>query len=161
MKFLRVLIVICFISLSLSTKIQADTQVVYFPTTVKGTSFLTKTMKKFFTSLIKNRCPFAYSRADKIEVTNVSFDDAQFDFYNNFIDNDHDVDYFYNSLISNCGVECEQFISAKFVVKYQENLKLDNDDIRMTLAESFLAEEMTNEGLLSLISLNSTGAVCR
>ena len=133
-------------------KAQADTQVVYFPTTVYGTQFLTKTMKNFITKLIKNRCPKAYNRAATINVTKISFDDMFFD-YDTFINDDGSF---------TCSDSCEEFISTEYSVVYKKELKLDKDKIRMTLAKTFLAEEMEDSSsLLSLVSLNSSGAVCR
>jgi hypothetical protein len=158
MRILKALLITLLLSMSLTGTVYADTQVVYYPTTVNGSKFLTKTVKKFITALIKNRCPYAYTRAEKITVTDVSFDPVTFNLLSG-LEDDIDIDFFNNDLA--CGVLCEQLISTKFDVKYKKELKLDNDNIRMTLAETFLAEEMTNESLLSLVSLNSSGAVCR
>jgi hypothetical protein len=151
MKFFKILIITVFLSLSFAKSAEADTQVVYFPTNVEGTQYLTLSVKKFITSLIQNRCPLAYLRAEKIIVTDISYDAMEYDL-NDLVD---DAGNF------TCDLECEQFISTKFKVNYKKELKLDNDEIRMTLAETFLAEEKPDSSLLSLISLDSSGAVCR
>ncbi len=159
MNILKALLLASFMSISLIGNVYADTQVVYFPTTINGSQLLTKSIKKFITNLIKNRCPFAYSRAERISVTKVSFDKVTYSFLDGLEDDIESA--FYHTEYLSCGIKCDQFVSTKFDVKYKKELKLDNDNIRMTLAESFLAEEVENESLLSLVSLNSSGAVCR
>jgi hypothetical protein len=152
MKLFKTFLITTFIGLLLVGKVQADTQVVYYSTTVYGTQFLTKNMKKFITKLIRNRCPRAYNRAEAINVTKISFDDMYLDL-ENLVDEDGSL---------NCSDDCEEFISTEFTVNYKKELKLDKDKIRMTLAKTFLAEEMSDSSsLLSLVSLNSSGAVCR
>lgn len=142
MKNLRMLkVVVMAMSLSYGSLVQADTQVVYFPTNVEGVEYLSNSVKDFIVNLIKYRCPYAYETAEKIIVTDVAVTDemlAGFDLFSNM----------------------EVFVAANFDVKYKKELKLDNDNIRMTLAETFIPFLDESEDV-SLISLDSSGAICR
>ena len=139
-------IVLLAMTISYGAIAKADTQVVYFPNHVDGVMNLSKSVKDFIISLIKYRCPYAYATADKIVVTKVVVTDSML-----------------QALMNGASIydASNSLVATEFAVKYDEELKLDNDSIRMTLAEMFVPFEETDNNKVSLISLDSSGAICR